>query len=186
LNLYYTDWVSESEIDNELQHDCLRVVSFERLSEVMFYCMSELPSKFHIKNDNSLSKFTFVELSKKNISSEQLYLWSAPIDLIERYQFYLNQFLTENKISLVKEMFYNCPIPRFGPKCEYEFDYNYRDYSSSYEMLVNFYINDRYDPTILTCYTHLKCNCGPYPLCLDWSEICNGQINLLISMKKSH
>jgi hypothetical protein len=29
----------------------------------------------------------------------------------------------------------------------------------------------------LTCYIHLKCNRGPSPICLDWREICDGQID---------
>ncbi|CAF4809860.1 unnamed protein product [Rotaria magnacalcarata] len=32
-----------------------------------------------------------------------------------------------------------------------------------------------------TCYTHLQCNRGPSPTCLDWSEICNGQIDYVDS-----
>ncbi len=60
------------------------------------YCMSELPSKFNITNIDFISNFTFAELSEQNITSEQLYLWSVPIDIIENYQFYLNQLSTKN------------------------------------------------------------------------------------------
>jgi hypothetical protein len=94
LNLYYTDWISEieSDNDNDLQHDCLRIGFFDSVYvkklEMISYCLSELPSKF-----NFLSKFTFLELSRQNISSEQLCIWSAPINLIERYQFYLNRLI---------------------------------------------------------------------------------------------
>ncbi len=181
MNLYYTDGVSKS--DNVFEHNCLRVIPDIDLKndpiEIIYYCMNELSSKFNIETNDLFPKLTFNDLAKQNITSKELYLWSTPIDIIERYQFYLNELLTLNNLSLGKEIFYNCTKSRFGPKCEYEFDYNSRDYSSLYEMLRDFYDNNRYDPTSLTCYTHLKCSRGPYPLCLDWSEICNGQIDCL-------
>ncbi|CAF1014099.1 unnamed protein product [Adineta steineri] len=31
----------------------------------------------------------------------------------------------------------------------------------------------------LTCYTHLKCNRGYEPACLDWSDICDGKVDCL-------
>ncbi len=36
-----------------------------------------------------------------------------------------------------------------------------------------------YNPTNFTYYTHLKCNRGPFPSCLDWSEICDGKVDCL-------
>jgi hypothetical protein len=141
--------------------------------------MSELPSKFHIENDDWLPKFTCVELSKKNISSQQIYLWSAPIDLIERYQFYLNQLSTLNDSYLAKQIYYNCIWPRFGPKCQYELFYHRPHHSSFDEIIYNFYNTYRYNPTIFTCYNHLKCNRGPSSSCLDWTEICDGKIDCL-------
>ncbi len=85
LSLYYTDLGRET--DNALQHNCLHIsVTGEREvdeRQIMSYCMSELPSNFNVENDNFFSKFTFAELSKQNITNQQLYLWSAPIDIIE-------------------------------------------------------------------------------------------------------
>ena len=99
INLYYTNWTNESD-NNGQQHDCLRIgADIEQANgtrQIMSYCISELSSKFKIENVNSFPKFTFAELSKQNITSQQLYLWSAPIDLIENYQFYLNQLSTSN------------------------------------------------------------------------------------------
>ena len=92
-----------------------------------------------MKKNNFFPKFTFDELSKENITSQQLYLWSAPIDIIEHYQFYLNQLSTSNDLSLAKEIFYNCTLPRFGPICQYEFDYYDPNHSSLYEIIHDFY-----------------------------------------------
>ncbi|CAF1039274.1 unnamed protein product [Adineta steineri] len=37
----------------------------------------------------------------------------------------------------------------------------------------------QFDITNGTCYTHLKCDRGPQPLCLDWREVCDGKIDCL-------
>jgi hypothetical protein len=181
INLYYTDEVSES--DYALQHNCLRIPLNEEgredVRQIMSYCMSELPSKFNIEKNEFFSKFTFAELSKQNITSQQLYLWSAPIDLIEHYQFYLNQLSTTNDSSLSTKTFYNCTMPRFGPMCQYQLHYHYLDQSSLNDIVRDFYRTYEYKPTTFTCYKHLKCNRGPSPSCLDWSEICDGKVDCL-------
>ncbi|CAF4372149.1 unnamed protein product, partial [Rotaria magnacalcarata] len=41
-------------------------------------------------------------------------------------------------------------------------------------MIHDYYHTYAYNPTSFTCYTHLQCNRGPSPACLDWTEICNG------------
>ncbi len=33
--------------------------------------------------------------------------------------------------------------------------------------------------TNLTCYIHLECNRGSAPICLDWREMCDGQIDYI-------
>ncbi|CAF4052595.1 unnamed protein product [Rotaria sordida] len=32
-----------------------------------------------------------------------------------------------------------------------------------------------------TCYMHLSCNHGPTPICLDWREVCDGQMDCINS-----
>jgi hypothetical protein len=70
-------------------------------------------------------------------------------------------------------------MPRFGPQCQYELYYHLPHHSSLNEILDDFYSRFRYHPTNLTCYQHLQCNRGPLSSCLDWSEICNGQIDCI-------
>ena len=76
--------------ENLSRHDCLRApfywVTPSRTREIMSYCMSELPSKFIIEAFDFHTKLNFTDLAKQNITSQQLYHWSAPIDLIEDYQ----------------------------------------------------------------------------------------------------
>lgn len=79
LNLYNTN-------DN----DCFRLIHTDVTTranyEIKYYCLSELSSQWKITHDNTTLRFTFDELKQKNITSEQLYRWSTPIDLIEDYQ----------------------------------------------------------------------------------------------------
>jgi hypothetical protein len=185
LNLYYTDWISDSQNENDtaLQHNCLHVpintYFISNNHEVVTYCLSELPSKFNVTSNSYFSNFTFDELSKQNISSEHLYLWSTPIDIIERYQYYLNQLSTENDSSLHKQIYYNCTLPRFGPMCQYQLYYYEPYHRSLYDMINYFYTRYRSDSTDLTCYKHLECDRGPSPSCLDWTEICDGKVDCL-------
>ncbi|CAF1457168.1 unnamed protein product [Adineta ricciae] len=136
--------------------------------------MSELSSKFSVKTDNSVEIFYFDDLVKKNITSQQLYEWSVPIDTIEQYEYYLES----NDSSWQKQPVYICTLPRFGPMCQYQLYYDLGEYGT-FSKLVSYY---RYDNDFIsdtTCFTHLKCNRSPLPICLDWSEICDGVVNCL-------
>ncbi len=42
------------------------------------------------------------------------------MDVVERYQFYLNKLLNFKETSMASELFYNCALPSFGPKCRYK------------------------------------------------------------------
>ena len=117
---------SNSAYENEVQHNCLYTNigrSMDDIYEKLLFCLSESISEFSIENTDKLVNFTFDELKKRNISSDQLYTWSAPIDLIEDYEFYLNQL---NKFDSMKR-FFNCTSPRFGPQCQYQFVFDYSD-----------------------------------------------------------
>ncbi|CAF3051659.1 unnamed protein product [Rotaria sp. Silwood2] len=185
INLHYADWGKGNENNNGLLYDCLRVLaSNDETSisrEITSYCTGELTSKFDvIESDNIFPKFTFAELYKLNITSEHLYLWSAPIDIAEDYQYYLNQLsISNNIIYLTSQVFYNCTLPRFGSMCQYEIIYYRPNHSSLYDIIHDYYSTHKYYPTNFTCYTHFKCNRGNFPACLDWSEICDGQVHCL-------
>ncbi|CAF1098971.1 unnamed protein product [Adineta steineri] len=184
INLYYTDGVNEKENADTFQHDCLRVGIVEVSEEhaIVSFCVSKPLSRFHIEPHDSFPKFTFVELSKNNITSEQLYLWSAPIDVVEQYQYYLNQLsISNNDLSMATELFYNCTLPRFGSMCQYELNYYHSGHSSLNNLIIDYYRAYEDAVTNLTCYTNLECNRGSLSACLDWSEICDGKIDCLDS-----
>ncbi|UJR34832.1 hypothetical protein I4U23_027613 [Adineta vaga] len=181
MNLYFNDQVNENNEYDEigLRYNCFRFAS--QLAQAIFtrqissFCMSESSKNFHIENENSVESFSFNDLSKQNITSDDLYIWSIPIDIIEQYQIYL-EF---NDSSLGKQMIYNCTLPIFGSMCQYELYYYQEKYSTFSEFIHTFYQYYIRVSTNLSCYIHLKYKRGYPPACLDWTEICDGKVDCL-------
>jgi hypothetical protein len=185
INLHLTDLINNNNCDVVFQHDCLHVADSVKkenpIHQIISYCLTSCPSKWNIQENNLDQKLTFAELYKQNITSQQLYLWSAPMDVIERYQFYLNLRATSDQSSsssMAIQLFYNCTLLRFGPQCQYSL-YMYESHHLSLNEIIDDFYKKEYEPTTLTCYTHLKCNRGSTSACLDWSEICDGHIDCL-------
>ena len=184
INLYYTDEVNENHYI--LPSTCFYVKDgtfSETYEEIVRFCLSQLTSSYQIEKQQSFRKWTFDQLGKQNVTSEQLYFWSAPVDLIERYQYYLNQLSNQNELHLLsaKDAFYNCTLPRFGPQCQYAFMHDILSYRSFDESIIDYYQNVDKELFSQTCYTHLKCNRTLSFLCLDWREICDGKIDCIDS-----
>ena len=178
INLYQT----HSSTDNiPTQHLCLRLAAaIEQWNinrQIISYCLTHPLLDYHLGEQNSFPRLSFAQLSQANITTEHLYHWSASIDLIEDYQFYLDQTSTSIQSTLGNTLFYNCTLPRFGPFCQYQFDFYHPNHTSLHEMINDFYLTFPYKPTEFTCYKHLECDRGPSPSCLDWSEICDGKID---------
>ncbi|CAF0858500.1 unnamed protein product [Rotaria sordida] len=178
--------------DNILQFDCLYYrVSKEKLAyqelsnvinEMIPYCFrpininkSLFRNLVNIRDQN----VTFEELRISNISTQELLLWSTPIDLVEKYQLYLDEI----DLSLSNELFYNCTKPWFGLQCQYSFEFS--EDMSIIDIVENeFNIKTSYFESSnmlieLPCYIHIKCDRGGTYLCLDWREICNGRIDCM-------
>ena len=176
INLHRTE-------DNGLLQHCLSVSAWPVTDkpnprQILRYCLGESPSRrFDPLVVEDQSRLSFAQLAARKISSRELYLWSAPIDLVEQYQSYLNQPSSSKDMEYV----YNCSCPRFGLTCEYSFDFPLREdsFPSLSELIHQFYLTHPYEPSTLTCYVHLPCRRGPSPSCLDWTEICDGQIHCL-------
>ncbi|CAF4391962.1 unnamed protein product, partial [Adineta steineri] len=132
INLHLTKWMNEN--DDILQHDCLHIAVSNEFGndpyQMILYCMSEWPSKWNIQTNNFDKNFTFADLSIRNVTSQQLYMWSAPMDIVEDYQFYLDQLKNSNESSLSMQMYYNCTLPRFGPMCQYSLDMHQPNHES--------------------------------------------------------
>jgi hypothetical protein len=189
VNLYKT---SESGYVNYFEYDCLRhyqtnsemnSLEYPHIRiETMEYCLrptndKQLNVNFVNLRDENL---TFDELYYLNISEVNLISLSTTIDLIEKYADFLND---KNKRSLLsKNVYYKCRKPWFGNRCEYSFElYNSRDSKIVVSDALNF--KKRYGTRVnaidRTCYINIKCNRGGSSICLDWREICNGQIDCL-------
>lgn len=178
MNMDLTDWTNDKPTDVILQRDCLHVaVSIKRKIDpyqIISYCLTEWPSNWNITENSLDQKLTFLQLYQQNITVEQLYIWSAPIDLIEEYQFYLNELSTSKNVSSIESnIFYNCTSLRFGRYCQYSFDIDI-DNNVSLNEIISEYYKQEYNPTNLTCYVQLECIRNSKLMCLDWSDICDG------------
>jgi len=176
VNMHYTD--DSNQIQNLTQNNCLRLLfRTNGMLRKFVFCLSDLPSTLKIEPSNSIKTFTFQQLKIQNITSEDLYFWSTPIDIIEQYQLYLNT----NNTVLAERIFYKCILPRFGPQCQYQLMFYDSQLSSLYENLKRGFggreINVR--SFMMTCYDHLECHRSNSYTCLDWTEICDGHIDCL-------
>ena len=181
INLDRTYWVSNNENNIVIQHDCLHVPATITTEvhgqQIISYCMGEWPTKWNIEEYSLNEKFTFDQLAKLDITGKQLYIWSAPIDIIEDYQFYLNHLSTSKELLPKKnQIFYNCTSPTFGPLCQYSLDSYESSHLSLQGIIYDYYLYP-YESTTRTCYNNLVCNSGSDLLCLDWRNICDGQID---------
>ena len=187
MNLHFTDITDNMNTNEVLQHHCLYSAGQDGdyfgidFGLSIPYCLSEPLSQFNLDKDNSFPRFTFDQLLQRNITSQQLYLWSAPMDLIEHYQDYLNQIsTTNNSQQLSQTIFYNCTWSRFGSQCEFEFDADYRYKIISLSELLLFYnFKGIWHQIQSTCYMHLPCQRSNGMKCLDWMDICDGKIDCL-------
>ncbi|CAF2139479.1 unnamed protein product [Rotaria magnacalcarata] len=182
--LYWTDIVSENELWQE--HDCLYRHEFmsatasERVHEIVPYCFRSSNTRTMFSNTSigHGNTITFDELRKQNVTSQQLYSWSGPIDIVERYHMYLDN---SHDVSLSEQTFYNCTSPWFGVSCEFSFNM-----SMEFTDIVWTVFNAKpgewktqiAEISNYSCYIHISmCDRGPEPLCLDWREICDGKLD---------
>jgi hypothetical protein len=153
INLYY-----------EADFGLLRILDSIKVNhQSIAYCFRRLiPNDLFFTNNTNDPKYSFLQLRENNITSEPLYQWSAPIDLIEEYQFYL---LTNQSSNM---FFYNCTWPYFGSICQYKFLLNnpitFREIVQRVIM-----IKDNFNGfKILPCYVYINCICVSVLMCLDW------------------
>ncbi|CAF1187972.1 unnamed protein product [Adineta ricciae] len=180
FNLYKIDRTIRS---GTLEFDCLHLhTASTEIYTFVPYCIRPRHENdlIHSSLVNTHQKnFTFHDLLRLNVTTEQLLSWSASIDLVERYQSYVEG---PNSLSTSNEIFFNCTVPWFGPRCQYLFDVE--DVSTVLDVV--FVTLEAKEDTLypnhmtnLTCYVHLECNRGGAFICLDWREICDGRMDCL-------
>ncbi|UJR19419.1 hypothetical protein I4U23_022549 [Adineta vaga] len=124
-------------------------------------------------SDREISKLTFDQLSKRDISSLQLFEWSVHLDLVEEYQFFLEN-RTDKKMISSNFFIYNCSIKlKFGQHCQYSFN-SHASFDTIVKNIFKTYI-DIPSNGIGTCYIHLNCKRNDMIWCLDWREVCDGK-----------
>ena len=180
FNMYNTDKMRE--IGN-LKVNCLHHNNkfIWETSERIEYCLDLNDSKNPWADDflNTRDKnFTFEELHRMEVTANDLLSWSATIDLVEKYQYYLDH---QHNSSTPKEIFFNCTKPWFGLRCQYSFvltmEYSFhRIFSIAFTRKFSGFPSNMIPST---CYMHLKCDRGGSGLCLDWREVCDGRIDCL-------
>lgn len=154
-------------------------------TQILSYCRRP-EFDYHIEisqmNGSISNVLTFYDLLKNGVVIHDLLLWSAPIDVIERYQEYLEKPDVFSSI----QFFYNCTDGWFGLQCEYTFPniktHSFSDviqYSFLKKPLPNTPRSDVLNYTNHTLYKYLSsCDRGPGPAThLDWREICDGKVD---------
>jgi hypothetical protein len=191
LRLYNTDVLYRNALK-----DCLYSNTVDnKINEwiLIRYCIDENDFENSFECYGNV-KLTFEELKFKNISSENLFKWNAPIDTINNYE----KYLIENDLSMKNDLYCNLSSSYsnfsliknkkfflenfFGKDCSYSFDKMNSDLTFN-EIILNqfdkkvslvFVFELLDDEHFLTCYEGMKCNST---ICLDWRQICDGFID---------
>ncbi|CAM4917640.1 unnamed protein product [Rotaria socialis] len=124
--------------------------SYIRSYHLILYCRcpdndKELEQESHLNHENIAQRISFDELRKRNVTSEQLLAWFAPIDVAEKYEMNNDSSDLFLSIDIVEATFNN-----------YSEIIKNVTTGSCYRFLDN-------------------CNQELWPRCLDWREICDGK-----------
>jgi hypothetical protein len=101
LRLYNTDVLYRNALK-----DCLYSNTVDnKINEwiLIRYCIDENDFENSFECYGNV-KLTFEELKFKNVSSENLFKWNAPIDTINNYE----KYLIENDLSMKNDLYCNC------------------------------------------------------------------------------
>jgi hypothetical protein len=94
--------------------------------QIISFCRRDNIEDHLISPVGSISSLTFDELRQKNVSNIQLIEWSVPIDLVERYQAFIEN--ADNIVTNESVRIYNCSTSgRFGQFCHYTFNVKVKD-----------------------------------------------------------
>lgn len=179
-NLYFTQ-----SLVNRLDHHCIyyHVFTDPPIQQVHSYCIRDSSTIDDYDGEGPYQNIlTFKQLKQQNISSYQLYEWSAPIDLAEDYEVYL-----ETNETMGNRTFYNCTFPWFGTRCQFSFGLT-EPLTASEAIHVWIHRQVRVDvftnKDLFPCYSAIPCLRGsPYSfssgVCLDWREVCDGKVDCL-------
>ncbi|CAF1150052.1 unnamed protein product [Didymodactylos carnosus] len=183
LHLYESDIDLSDKRDH---YDCLYYFTDNLLDQyhLIPYCVrpSSNDDRF-VPTNHPTEPIMFFQLRQSNVNSRDLYKWSAPIDLIERYQEYLE---TDGVTRSDNQLFYNCSSLWFGTTCQYTLDSleTFEDIVQERFLLkTDVPLKEVLEITNGTCYTNLICESVQ---CLDWRNICNGKTDCVNGEDEQH
>ncbi|CAF3602955.1 unnamed protein product, partial [Rotaria socialis] len=147
--------------------------SYRMEHQIISFCRRHHFQEKPLEIDPHISALTFYDLHQKNVTSAQLYSWSAHIDLIEEYEAFRQNF-SDHRITGSSMMFYNCSSKnKFGRFCQSSFDSK----NSFNRIVKEVLIKAHSVSSSTTCFLHLNCTHDELSWCLDWREICDGKFD---------
>ncbi len=170
-------------------YDCMYYTAAQigGASQGVKYCRQvnetqSLQRDFNQSCHNGAIRWSFEELSLRNVSTADVLQWSSSMEQTDRY----SKYLSNSSLDLGDDYICNCTnLASFGKFCEYEFYYG----STSFDMAIEKLFEplkkvETYFDSILfgsqlhnnrPCYTTWTCDSGL--MCLDWRHICDGKID---------
>ncbi|CAF1626026.1 unnamed protein product, partial [Adineta ricciae] len=163
------------------------VLPYKHAHKIIPYCLRPLEDDILLVDDKFSNSnhfnYTFGELRNQNISSLMLLSWSAPIELVEYYQMFLEN-VSQSSLCEKEMLFYNCTSNWFGPFCRFRFDLTP---GQSLDQIIYFYFRNRPFVTTDTKITYYKDhNCMSVSSYLDWRDICNKKMDCLDGSDESN
>ena len=190
FHLYYMDKTDQQDswydclyyrVSDTVRKHVLLLYPDKEPYEIIPYCVR--PGYDAVQKENQVVEgdisiqMTFENLREIDVTTLDLLRWSSDVSLVELYDEYLT--LPFN-VSLRLKKFSNCSNFWFGSSCQYTFKmYPSINVNLPFYAIVNKTFLDKFSmkSANLTCYTHLECNRGPKPACLDWRDICDGKVD---------
>jgi hypothetical protein len=173
-------------------YDCLSILSSLMSVTEDDYCRRDDEEQVILNSgvENTLcfngTLISFDDLRAESISSSDLLLWYAPIDVIDQFQFFLDNDGATND----PYFWCNCSSEVFGARCEYTFEQHKltEEEISNSVVTSRFYFvadqqytnkvrtsNNQWKVTNGTCYLGLpECNRNRI-ICLHWNQVCDGK-----------
>ena len=99
-------------------------------------------------------------------------------ELVEEYQDYLDH----RDVRLAWKETFRCTPPWFGPRCQYLLnlpDANTLEHRFGYYLTLRLLMKQPDYMRRHNCYTLLHCQRDGLPVCLHWSQICDGKIDCI-------
>ena len=156
-------------------------ILFRGVHQIIPYCLrpsEEMQGIFNasLNNNTTDAVFNFDELREKNINSQLLLSWSAPIDVVDtlRSIFWRNFPICHSKCKC-----YSTTVHYHGLDHSVGFSFDKSadpDLSLDDIVRLNFRRAKLLSSNNVPCYVHLACKTTF--LCLDWREICDRKIEL--------